>query len=74
MIMKISTRVISNIHKEKLRLIQKAKTKWIYENFWQKEVNKFIDKYVNISDYGIEMNIIRDSIQEFNNWCMNFCW
>ena len=61
------------IAKEQDKLINKANTKGLYENFGQKEVSKLKDKYIDTSSYTDEMNAIRDAIQEFNTWCMNYC-
>ena len=47
--------------------------KGLYENFGQKEVMELEDKYIDTSSYTDEMNNIRDSIQIFNEWCMNYC-
>jgi hypothetical protein len=59
--------------REQDKLIKKAKTKGLYENFGQKEVRKLEDKFINISDYSEEMNSNRRLIQMFNEWCMNYC-
>lgn len=60
------------IKKEKSKLIAKAKAKGLYENFGQKEVRKLEDKFIDISDYGQEMNYNRNQISGFDEWCMNF--
>ena len=54
------------IANEKNKLIKRAKTKGLYENFGQKEVRKLEDKYIDTSDYSDEMNNNRDLIQMFN--------
>jgi len=56
----------------KLVLTEKARNKGIYENFGQKEVRKLEETFINISSYTDEMNEIRNLIQNFNEWCMNF--
>lgn len=56
---------------QKNKLIKKAKTKGLYENFGQREVSKLSDKFIDISDYSSEMNTNRTLIQNFDNWCMN---
>ena len=60
------------IAKEKNKLIKRAKTKGLYENFGQKEVGKLEDKYIDTSDYSDEMNNNRDLIQMFNEWCSTY--
>ena len=59
--------------KEQNKLIAKAKTNGLYENFGQKEVRKLEEKYINCSDYSKEMNEKRRLIQMFDEWCMNYC-
>ena len=60
------------IANEKNKLIKRAKTKGLYENFGQKEVGKLEDKYIDTSDYSDEMNNNRDLIQMFNEWCSTY--
>ena len=60
------------IEKVKNKLIKKAKSKGLYENFGQNEVRKLEDKHLNSSDYTDEMNKKRNLIQSFGEWCMNF--
>ena len=55
------------------KLIKRVEDKGLYENFGQKEVMELEDKYIDTSSYTDEMNNIRDSIQIFNEWCMNYC-
>jgi len=52
---------IADIDKMKKSLIQKAKSKGIYENFGQKEVRKLEDKYG-----------YTPAVQKFDEWAMNF--
>tara|TARA_R110000764_G_scaffold219696_1_gene307453 strand:- start:1010 stop:1216 length:207 start_codon:yes stop_codon:yes gene_type:complete len=59
--------------KEQNKLINKAKTKGMYENFGQKEVRKLEDKFIDCSVYTEEMNTNRRLIQIFDEWCMNYC-
>jgi len=54
-------RVDSEIAKYKKQLINKAKTKGLYENFGQSEVRKLEDKYGYTNE-----------VREFDNWVMNF--
>lgn len=59
--------------REQNKLIKKAKTKGLYENFGQKEVRKLEDKFIDPSDYSEEMNKNRRLIQMFSEWCYNYC-
>ena len=59
--------------KEQNKLIKIAKTKGLYENFGQKEVQKLEDKFIDSSDYSEEMNKKRRLIQMFDEWCINYC-
>ena len=52
---------IADIDKMKKSLIQKAKSKGIYENFGQKEVRQLEDKYG-----------YTPAVQKFDEWAMNF--
>jgi hypothetical protein len=52
---------VMEIQKIKNKLISKAKSKGIYENFGQNEVRMLEDKYGNTNE-----------IREFDNWAMNF--
>ena len=54
------------------KLIKKADSKGLYENFGQTEVRKLEDKFIDISDYTTEMNSNRNLINSFDNWCMNY--
>ena len=45
---------IQDIKKEKASLIKKAKTYWIWENFWQKEYRKLQDNYTLYSNEEID--------------------
>jgi len=58
---------------EQNKLIEIAKTKGVYENFGQKEIKSIEDKFINSSDYSEEMNKSRRLIQEFGEWCGNYC-
>ena len=54
--------IVKDIEQKKKQLIAKAKTKGIYENFGQKEVQELQDKYGHYTK----------EIAEFDNWAMNF--
>ena len=56
----------------KKRLIDKANTEGICENFGQDEVRKLRDIYIDITDYSPKMNDIRSQIDAFDNWCMTY--
>jgi hypothetical protein len=60
------------VESEKQKLILLAEQNGIYENFGQKEVRLLKDKFIDISSYSKEMNFMRDVIDNFNNWCMNY--
>jgi hypothetical protein len=60
------------IAKEQDKLINKVRTKGLYENFGQREVRNLEDRFINSSSYTDEMNMNRLLIEEFNEWCMNY--
>ena len=60
------------IAKEQDKLINKVRTKGLYENFGQREVRKLEDRFINSSSYTDEMNVNRILLSEFNEWCMNY--
>lgn len=64
--------VYKDIQKQKNKLIQRANTKGIYENFGQREVRQLEDKYIDLSDYSLEMMLVRDALRSFDNWCTNY--
>ena len=61
----------NTIEKTKIKLIDRAKKKGLYENFGQNEVRELKDKFVDISSYTDEMNKIRSLINNFDNWASN---
>jgi len=60
------------ISRAKKALIKVAQTTGIYENFGQDEVRKITDKFIDLSDYTIEMNKKRAALQSFDHWCSNY--
>ncbi len=60
------------IEKYRTALKKKWASKGAYENFGQKEVRKLEDKYIDSSDYSNEMNVARDIIGIFDNWCSSY--
>ena len=60
------------INFQKRKLINKAKSKGLYENFGQDEVRAIEDKFIDISSYTDDMNRKRDLVDNFNDWVMNF--
>ena len=70
----IVSQVSRDIKKYKKQLENRWKTKGAYENFGQKEVRKLEDKYIGSSSYSYtpEMNQVRDLIQGFDDWAMNY--
>ena len=53
--------IFTEICKFKKALIKKAKTKGVYENFGQREINILVSKYGRL---GL--------IADFDNWCMTY--
>ena len=67
--MDIDTKSLAkDINTAKDKLIKQYKTKGLCENFGQEEVNKLHNKYGR--DYTWERKT--KSIDDFNNWCINF--
>ncbi len=66
--------VMGAIEKVKKALIQKAKSKGIYENFGEKEVRMLKDKFdYNSLVYGSpDERKIATLIDNFDEWCMNY--
>lgn len=60
------------INSAKTQLIKFAVKHGIYENFGQDQVQLIRDKFINISCYSKEMNLNRDKILYFSNWCMSY--
>lgn len=66
--------IIKDIRKEKLKLIERAKKKGIYDNFRQKEYMKLQDKwnkYIGVFDSETDKRI-NEELSDFINWCINF--
>lgn len=55
---------IRDIAKAKTSLVLRAKTKGMYENFGQKEMDKIRYKYDIVANWKY--------IREFEDWCMNY--
>ncbi len=69
--MKIDSRVIEY---RKNSLINYAKKWGMFENFEQQEVRKLEEKYLNLeTPYSDDWKYNKAKIDEFNNWCMNYC-
>lgn len=64
--------VQSAIDKVKKQLISKWKRKGGYENFGQKELRKFEDKFEDMSDYSNDMKLIRKSVMAFADWASEY--
>lgn len=66
--------LVSDINRQKIRLVDKARRQGLYENFGQKEVQNLKDKYdYNTLVYGTEKERRQAQlINNFDNWCMNF--
>lgn len=65
-------KVDTAINRAKKILIDKAKSEGLYENFGSEEVRQIKDKFINLSDYSDEMNLIRTKIANFEQWCMEY--
>lgn len=59
----------TDIKTMKMRLIAKAKSRGIWENFGQTEVRKLRDTYFR---YVYECKEIRDLLNNFDDWAMNY--
>lgn len=62
----------TSINCAKKILIIFAEKNGIYENFGQTQVSLIKEKFINISDYSKKMNLNRDQIQAFSDWCATF--
>jgi len=58
------------ISRKKETLINKAKTKGVYENFGQKEVRE-VNDFINKLDYSDRIPLF-PIIDGFNEWCMTY--
>ena len=74
---------MKSLNRIKKELIEKAKKKWwIWENFWDNELRKFLDEYQKT--YNINFSYVNPAmlankhkktyqdIVNFRNWCMTF--
>jgi len=59
------------IKQAKKKLIKKAKTRGIYENFGQEEVRKLNEDYTSLGFHPEEIEAY-NLILDFEKWCMNF--
>jgi len=64
--------VQSKVNKTKARLVKKWNKSGGYENFGQTEVRKLSAAVLDSSDRSSEMQEIRDIIQDFNDWAVDF--
>lgn len=69
---KTITKLIREVANTKAKLIEKAKTKGIYENFGQTEVRKISDKYSVNTDYSEHWKVAQCVIKDFSNWCSSY--
>jgi len=53
-------------------LVKKVKSKGIYENFGKNEQRDIENKFIDSTDYYLEMNQNRDKLKEFSNWCSTY--
>ena len=70
-IITMTSKKIENV-KDKLRI--KAKRNWIYENFWEKEINQIFDHYwYSKLIYWNDVERLQARMLEwFRLWCQNF--
>lgn len=59
------------IKRAKSMLTKKAKKSGLYENFGENEVREIENKFIDISSYTDEMNLSRDKLNIFSEWCMS---
>ena len=65
-------KVDTAINRARNILIGRANKHGVYENFGQEEVSNIYDKFIDLSDYSKEMNLVRDKINAFDNWCSSY--
>ena len=75
--------IASKVNVKKRQLIAKAKKKWLYENFWQKELRSLIEEFNKtywltfrqspIYLYRWNKTLVRDynAIVSFEDWISN---
>lgn len=54
------------------RLIEKEKKEGLWENFGRDEVGRLKELYIDDSSYSHEMNVARDKIRAFSDWCASY--
>ena len=71
--MKTSAQVYNYGQKLAQGLIEKVKKKWLYENFWQKELAKLKDYAGNIYDHDqAQRPEICDIFASFDDWASHY--
>ena len=65
-------RVDTAINRAKNILLGRVNKNGIYENFGVEEVRLIREKFVDISDYSNDMNLIRTKINNFERWCNSY--
>lgn len=72
--MKTFNNINRAVERAKIKLTEKAREGGIYENFGQKEVAKFKERYSYHSlIYGTHKERLAASIiDKFHSWCVNF--
>ena len=69
-------RDLKALQKDIKRIKAKLQMQEIYENFGQKEYRDLETKYSPYSNFDIsidERNDMFRELEQFNNWCMNYC-
>ena len=61
-----------DISNAKSVLIRQAKSRGIYENFGQREVNRLTDKCNAMFCSNAKRNELMKKVDEFDRWCMRF--
>lgn len=69
--MKTKFTLLNAIQKEKRKLTKIARTKGLYENFGQREVQILQSKFIDCYDRSTEMNEMIHHLRIFDHWCMN---
>jgi len=64
----------TDIARAKRRLVAKAKTRGMWENFGDREVRKLKDKHDYLSlRYGCAEDRAKAALlEDFDNWCLNY--
>lgn len=64
--------LITGIKRAKKELISYAEKNGVYENFGVEYVNALRDRYIDGSDYSEYMNMKKNDLKRFADWCANY--